>query len=152
MKNCCRFSQLLIAFAVVACSAAAGLAQDCPCPGTVPAWIGDADHLQGDRWGEFPSGEDDYPRSAFEAGIGGTVLMRFTVGVTGRVTDCRVTRSSGNAELDGTTCRLILKRFRYRPARNAQGRPVAAVVTGKQQWVLSRQADRWIEPVLVEEK
>ncbi|MBO0123988.1 energy transducer TonB, partial [Streptococcus pneumoniae] len=61
----------------------------------------------------------DYPRAAAEAGASGTVGLRFTVGVNGRVTDCRVTRSSGNADLDETTCKLIKRRFRYAPSRDA---------------------------------
>ncbi|MBB4100534.1 energy transducer TonB [Sphingomonas kyeonggiensis] len=86
--------------------------------------------LEGDITGH------DYPRAAARAGAQGTVGLRFTVGVNGRVTDCQVTRSSGNADLDETTCRLIKKRFRYAPSRDASGRPYADVVTGEQEWVL----------------
>ena len=35
-------------------------------------------------------------------GIGGTVHFRFVVGVNGRVTECRLTRSSGSGALDTT--------------------------------------------------
>src|SRR5206468_1823963 len=49
----------------------------------------------------------DYPRYLREAGIGGRVGILFTVGPNGRVTRCTVTRSSGGAELDALTCRLI---------------------------------------------
>jgi len=86
--------------------------------------------LEGDITGR------DYPRAAARAGAQGTVGLRFIVGVNGRVTDCQVTRSSGNADLDETTCRLIRKRFRYTPSRDAGGRPYADVVTGEQQWEL----------------
>lgn len=84
----------------------------------------------------------DYPKAAAEAGAQGTVAMRFTVGVDGKPSDCRVTRSSGNDDLDETTCRLILKRFRYEPSRDAQGRPYADVVTGEQVWELYDRPDR----------
>ena len=84
----------------------------------------------------------DYPKAAAEAGAQGTVGLRFTVGVNGRVTDCRVTRSSGNADLDETTCQLILRRFRYEPSRDAGGRPYADVVTGEQVWELYDRPDR----------
>lgn len=80
--------------------------------------------------------DSDYPRAALRAGIGGTVHLRFTVGVKGRVTDCDVTRSSGNADLDATTCRLIVKRFRYKPSRDADGRPYADIVTGEHEWTI----------------
>jgi protein TonB len=67
----------------------------------------------------------DYPRRLAKAGIGGTVRMRCTVGVNGRVSRCVVTRSSGVPELDALTPRLIEQRFVYRPATDRNGRPVA---------------------------
>ena len=76
----------------------------------------------------------DYPDSAAKLGISGTVHVRFVVGVKGRVTECRVTHTSGNAALDETTCRLIQQRFRYRPTLDAAGRPVADVVVGEHYW------------------
>lgn len=80
----------------------------------------------------------DYPRAARLAGAEGTVFVRFTVGADGRARGCAVTRSSGNAELDATTCRLIERRFRYDPARDAEGRPVTDVIVGRQRWWLER--------------
>lgn len=81
---------------------------------------------------------NDYPRRPFEAGIGGTLFVRYIVGVRGRVTDCTVTRSSGNAELDQATCRLITERFRFKPRRNAAGKPVPAVIVEDHSWVVDR--------------
>jgi len=78
--------------------------------------------------------DSDYPRAPYEAHVGGTVLLRFVVAPDGRVRQCAVTRSSGNAELDATTCRLIERRFRYRPARDAEGRAVADTIRGQQIW------------------
>src|SRR3546814_1288123 len=51
-----------------------------------------------------------YPKQAARAKIGGEVEVRFTIQPTGRVTGCRVTRSSGDPALDATTCRLIADR------------------------------------------
>ena len=90
-------------------------------------------------------GPDDYPRGPFNAGISGTVHLRFVVGTSGRVTDCAVTRSSGNAELDSTTCRLLKRRLRYRPATNAEGRPIPATVIGQHEWIAERRPDEIIE-------
>jgi protein TonB len=73
------------------------------------------------------------------------VHLRFVVGTSGRVTGCTVTRSSGNAELDSTTCRLIMRRLRYRPATNAEGRPIPATVVGKHEWIADRRPDEVIE-------
>lgn len=86
------------------------------------------------RWISGGIDGSDYPSRAFRRGIGGTVYLRFVVAPDGRVPECVVTRSSGDAELDSTTCRLIRRRFRYRPARDAQGRPVAEVVRGEHVW------------------
>ena len=82
------------------------------------------------------SGARDYPRAARRAGLEGSVRVRFTVRVDGSVGDCRVTRSSGHPELDSTTCRLIEQRFRYRPARDRQGNPVAETVSRTFDWLL----------------
>jgi protein TonB len=94
------------------------------------------------RWVSGSIRPSDYPRSAFDAGIGGTVHIRFTVAPSGRVSDCTVTRSSGSAELDRTTCRLIVARLRYRPARDGAGRPIASVVTGDHEWHVTRRPTR----------
>jgi periplasmic protein TonB len=88
------------------------------------------------RWTGGRIRNSDYPKGALAAGVSGTVGLRFTVGVKGRVTDCVVTRSSGNRELDETTCRLIRERFRYKPSRDARGRPYADTVTGEHVWEL----------------
>ena len=86
------------------------------------------------RWLRGSITDRDYPDAEFERRIGGTVFLRFIVDPTGRVSECTVTRSSGSRALDATTCRLILRRFRYRPARDAEGNPIAAVVRGEHQW------------------
>ncbi|MEG3087685.1 energy transducer TonB [Sphingomonas sp. PB4P5] len=80
--------------------------------------------------------DGDYPKAAARAGIGGTVWVRYTVTVKGRAEDCRVTRSSGNAELDAVTCKLVTKRFRYRPGTDAAGRFVSSVVEEDHVWVI----------------
>ncbi len=82
------------------------------------------------------SGRTDYPRAARRAGIEGSVAVQFTVRPDGSVSDCEVLRSSANAELDATTCRLIEERFRYEPARDAQGRPTTEVVRRTFEWML----------------
>ncbi len=71
-----------------------------------------------------------------EVSVGKTV--RFTIEASGRVSGCRISRSSGDAALDSTTCRLIEARFRFRPATNARGEPVASPYGWRQSW--------WLEP------
>lgn len=77
----------------------------------------------------------DYPRHLRDSGIGGRVEFSFTVGTNGRVTRCAVTRSSGVAELDALTCRLVQQRFVYRPSTDRFGRPIPDEVDGEHVWV-----------------
>lgn len=90
------------------------------------------------RWVKGRIKDSDYPRAASRDEIGGAVVAYFDVGTDGRARNCRVVASSGNADLDGTTCRLIEKRFRYRPATDAQGRPITTTVGWRQEWWLER--------------
>jgi protein TonB len=67
------------------------------------------------------------------------VGVRYLVWTDGRVRDCEITRSSGSAELDATTCRLIEARFRFRPSRDARGRTVPAVIVENHSWMIRRE-------------
>lgn len=80
----------------------------------------------------------DYPREASRSKAGGEVEVRFTIEASGRVSGCRVTRSSGDASLDQTTCWLIEDRFRFKPATNAAGDNIASQYGWRQSW--------WLEP------
>ncbi len=135
----------------VGAEASAG-ASDRPGPGTgsggqgTGTGSGDVGNGEGDGDGDGPEliaggiSNRDYPRDALRAGASGTVRTRFTVGMDGRVSRCVVTGSSGNAELDDITCRLIVKRFRFRPARDGSGRPIADEADGEQRWSTSRRS------------
>ncbi|MEO7814904.1 MAG: energy transducer TonB [Sphingomicrobium sp.] len=76
----------------------------------------------------------DYPRALGQAGVGGTVELTFMVEATGQVGRCAVTRSSGSSELDQLTCRLVQQRFRFRPATDRSGRPIAEEVDLEHVW------------------
>ncbi|HKT15813.1 MAG TPA: energy transducer TonB, partial [Allosphingosinicella sp.] len=86
-------------------------------------------------------GNSDYPRWAGEAGIGGTVSVRYAVETDGRPSDCVVTGSSGDASLDETTCRLILKRFRFKPSLDRAGRPVRAYIVENHSWMIEAEPE-----------
>lgn len=105
---------------------AGGTGQGTGAGGTRPIW----------RSGQID--DDDYPGEASRLRVGGDVETRFTVLPSGRVTGCRITRSSGNAALDATTCRLLERRFRFKPATNASGEPVASQYGWQQSWWLER--------------
>lgn len=68
----------------------------------------------------------DYPKALRQAGPSGRVWTEVMVAVNGRPVSCRVARSSGTPLLDTETCRIIMRRFRFRPGRDAAKRPVLA--------------------------
>ena len=63
------------------------------------------------------------------------VYYRVNVAVTGRVTSCEITRTSGSQSLDEGTCAIFRDRMIYDPARDSSGRPVPGVDTGHETWV-----------------
>lgn len=90
---------------------------------------------RGDQGAWFP--QDSYPPAARRGGAEGRVSVSVDVGADGRVIDCRVTSSSGNADLDGATCRLAKRNGRFEPARDASGAPTASTTALRNvRWVL----------------
>jgi protein TonB len=79
---------------------------------------------------------DDYPYSALRRREQGVVGFRITVDTKGRISDCRITSSSGSATLDEATCRLSRKRMRFRPARDAAGNPTTDMIDLAVDWRL----------------
>ena len=59
--------------------------------------------------------DDDYPPAALRRHVEGAVTARLTIELRGHVENCVVIRSSGDRELDETTCRLLLRRARFKP-------------------------------------
>lgn len=76
----------------------------------------------------------DYPRASVDERDGASVTVRFTIAVDGRPRDCRIHASSGNTAVDRITCELVMERFRYRPAADAEGNPVEEIVGWRQRW------------------
>jgi periplasmic protein TonB len=121
-------------------------AAEVPGPGTGAGGIGDGPGRgrrgagQGGGWHTPPRrtrgslGDADYPAMVGAAGGGGTVSVQFSVETDGRVGRCFVTRSSGNAQLDEMTCRLIVQRYRFRPSLDGDGRPVRSQVVEDHSW------------------
>ncbi|GGB91038.1 hypothetical protein GCM10011494_06750 [Novosphingobium endophyticum] len=76
----------------------------------------------------------DLPRDLRRAREGAELTLRYRIGIDGRVSGCRILVSSGRTELDAHTCRYITEHFRFRPARDESGRPVAYVMTEIHGW------------------
>ncbi|MFM5916957.1 MAG: energy transducer TonB [Novosphingobium sp.] len=76
----------------------------------------------------------DYPIASRDLRINDFVIVAITVGVDGTPTGCRVARPSKDAQANAITCQLALKRFRFRPATDTNGKPIASVFGWKQSW------------------
>ena len=77
---------------------------------------------------------DDYPADALDKEEQGTVEFQLTVGVDGLPSDCVVTTSSGSSSLDSASCRIMMERARFRPARNSAGKPVVGTHVNRISW------------------
>lgn len=86
--------------------------------------------------------DEDYPADAIRNYEQGAVAFRLDIGPEGKPTDCLLVRSSGSPSLDSTTCRLLLERVRFRPARDAQGKPTSDRYSGRIVWRLPGEASR----------
>jgi protein TonB len=76
----------------------------------------------------------DYPPQGRADRAGKRVIIVLRVGTDGHPTGCRIHAPSGNDEADAITCRLALQRFRFRPALDRDGNPVAADYGWEQRW------------------
>jgi TonB family protein len=87
--------------------------------------FGGAEPLNLSSWYTF----EDYPQSALAGNEQGMVVIGFTIGVNGRMTDCHVVQSSKHKDLDAVPCRVLTRRARFKPATDAQGQPRSTVGT-----------------------
>jgi len=78
--------------------------------------------------------EKDYDKAGRAVRLGNAVVIAISVSAEGRPTGCRVARPSPDPTADALTCRLAVERFRFRPATDAQGNPVASVYGWQQRW------------------
>ena len=64
------------------------------------------------------------PPGGRQARVGTRTNVMLDVSAQGRVTGCRVTRSSGFPETDAKVCELAYDQIRFEPARDAAGNPL----------------------------
>ena len=83
-------------------------------------------------WFEFK----DYPMKAFEQNAEGVARFELLIAPDGHVAGCKIISSSGNAELDKTSCFLATKRAKFRPARSDDGRSVWGTYRTQALWAL----------------
>ena len=81
----------------------------------------------------------EYPEAALRAGAHGVSVVAFHVDENGTVTSAEVVRSAGHSRehrlLDQQTVR-VLSTCKFTPAKDADGHPVASIVTVPYRWLL----------------
>jgi len=80
----------------------------------------------------------NYPPAQLIAGIQGTASFEVDLAKDGKVTKCKITQTSGNAELDSQTCIQLLKTGRFKPAVDLAGRPIISTYSSKLRWSIPR--------------
>lgn len=62
------------------------------------------------------------------------VAYRVWIGKDGRVARCMIVRSTGYGSLDRATCEALTRYGRFEPARDAEGRAVPGLWSGRTLW------------------
>lgn len=87
-------------------------------------------------------GQEDYPSAALRDGREGSTGVELAVGIDGRVHGCKITQSSGHADLDAATCAALQKRATFRPSTDSAGRSVAGAWSTRIRWALPQEPIR----------
>ena len=78
----------------------------------------------------------DYPNSAIRKEASGRTVLRVTVDEAGKPLDCVILKSSGEKSLDTRSCTVLMSRAQYRPAQDAEGKPIRSVTVTVIDWML----------------
>ena len=80
--------------------------------------------------------DEDYPSSSIRNEEQGTSVATFTIGTEGRVVACNA--SGASPTLDAETCKLIMRRFRFKPAKDGSGQPIEETKSQRVTWRLPK--------------
>lgn len=80
--------------------------------------------------------DNDYKSRWIREGMTGTARFRLEIAANGRVSDCRITQSSGHFALDEATCSLITKRARFNAAKDGSGAKTTGTFSSSIRWQL----------------
>lgn len=64
----------------------------------------------------------------------GFAFLLLTIAESGRVTDCSVIQTTGEAPVDEALCNLMIRQSRWEPARDRQGQPISVKVRYTATW------------------
>jgi periplasmic protein TonB len=76
-----------------------------------------------------------YPVISQRLGEHGTTTVEVNIDVSGSVTDCKITKTSGSDRLDQTTCEYVKSHWKWQPP-TLEGKPTAAVTRIAMVWDL----------------
>lgn len=79
---------------------------------------------------------DNYPPDALEKEVEGSTQTWLLIANDGRVERCGIVKSSGSDSLDAQTCSLLSKDGQFKPARDAEGKPIRSVFLQTLTWQL----------------
>jgi len=79
---------------------------------------------------------EDYPTDAMLKGEQGVVSLTYEIAPDGMAESCRILESSGSTALDEASCQLVIRRGRFRPARDATGEPIRSKGSRRIRWEL----------------
>lgn len=79
----------------------------------------------------------DYPWRPHSKGESASIQFRLMVDQTGAPTLCTIQSATRSPDFFDLTCKLLMKRARFAPARDAQGAPVASYYTNSVNWVMA---------------
>lgn len=79
-----------------------------------------------------------YPVVALQVDAEGDARFEVQVNKGGRPTNCKITASSGHPALDAETCKLMMVRGRWRPAKAPDGQPTEFIYSDTMKWRLDR--------------
>jgi TonB family protein len=85
--------------------------------------------------------QNDYPSLALSQERYGTTGFRLYIGKNGIVENCEITLSSGHADLDATTCRVVAVRARFSPALDKKGNPTEGTYSNRVRWQIPNLRD-----------
>ncbi len=77
---------------------------------------------------------DDYPTKALMSGHSGLLRFRLDVDETGKVAGCHILDRTDPDDFSALTCSILTKRSRFKPALDANGKPVKAFFMGSFTW------------------
>jgi TonB family protein len=81
----------------------------------------------------------DYPASALAEKREGTAEFALTVEANGKASACKITKSSGHADLDSVACSTAVRRARLSPATDENANPTIGIYAGRVRWVLPQE-------------